>query len=169
MKRVAPWFVPRASRASTLAFEIANGHRAPRWRRTAGRGRSVGNWSTAGRSAKCSRHSASCCSRRSPVNQRRCQRAKSATWSGKGSSWEPSSPAVKAVYRTSNSRTSTPIDHPSETMWCKVRSTMCSSVPRRTNKARSSGPRVRSNGRRDSASNSSWATTVPSATADKST
>ena len=45
-----------------------------------------------------------------------------------------------------SSRNNTPIDQPSETMWCTLSSSTCSSAARRSSCARSSGPASRSKG-----------------------
>ena len=69
------------------------------------------------------------------------------------------------------SRTSTPIDQPSLTMWCIATSSTCSRSPRRQSTARNSGPRARSKGRCASASRAaaSAASRSASGSADRST
>ena len=47
-----------------------------------------------------------------------------------------------------------PIDQPSETMWCRFTSSVCSRAAMRSRAARTSGPRARSNGRRASSRDS---------------
>ena len=62
--------------------------------------------------------------------------------SGNGDSF----PAAYASYNTPNSRTNTPTDHPSLTMWCTVNSNTCSSSPSRSSFPLNNGPRPKSNG-----------------------
>src|SRR6185295_8589652 len=57
-----------------------------------------------------------------------------------------------------------PIDQPSETMWCMVTTSTCSSSSSCNNKTRSSGPACRSNGRCPSASASCFASNSTSRT-----
>ena len=67
-------------------------------------------------------------SRTSPWSQLRCQTAKSAYWIGSSASGD-GRPCEKASWSAESSRSSTPMDQPSETMWCRVRSRTCSSRP----------------------------------------
>ena len=118
---------------------------APRKVRSGGRGRSVATSRTETASS-CFRQNARWPSSRSPCSHSRCQTAKSTYWIG-GSPSGDGSPALKAAWSAVSSRRNTLRKKPSDTMWCMMSASTCSSSASFSSSTRRSGPRVRSKGR----------------------
>ncbi|GMU01718.1 hypothetical protein KH5H1_58380 [Corallococcus caeni] len=121
MNGVAPSRAASAFTASDTPVDSDTGSDAPRNDCAEGRGRSVGNSSAVGAPWSCARHQSNSAWSTSPWSQERCHTAKSAYWRGRGAS-AGACPAAKARYSEPSSRAKTPMDQPSETMWCSVRS-----------------------------------------------
>ena len=105
---------------------------APRKVCTAGRGRSSGRSSAAGAPREVLAPPGELRLQRRPgAAARAARRAKSAYWTGSSGSGD-GRPAANARRGPPARANRMPIDQPSETMWCRVRSSACSSAPRRS-------------------------------------